>query len=258
MARRNYYLDDDRMYSDMYDYDGSAPQKSVQYYKKVEKTTKTLMDDGENPRTHVVSTTIVKENDNPEQITQHVYTTGNYGTSGYDEDNQHYESLGDYENSNGYEEYSRRFESMSRDDDGYTGLQPSYLNSNKYQSNTYKNRGAIQTTRNIITSSNSINKTYLGNSALNIPKNTGYISNIGSKYSKIESYQSKGRNGYSKYGSYGSNRGNSYLDNGQNKSFTTGRANLYLNINTTETENKVTSNLDNEDQQKLKIKLLQI
>ena len=55
----------------------------------------------------------------------------------------------------------------------YTGLQPSYLNSNKYQSNTYKNRGVIQTTRNIITSSNSNNKIYLGNSALNIPKIPG-------------------------------------------------------------------------------------
>ena len=51
MSRRNYYLDDDRMYSDILDYDGSAPQKYVQYYKKVEKTTKTLMDDGMNPRT---------------------------------------------------------------------------------------------------------------------------------------------------------------------------------------------------------------
>ena len=219
MARRE-YLDEHRMYSNILEDDGSAPKKSVQYYKKVEKTTKTVSNNGENPRTKVVSTTIIKENDNPEQITRKVYTTGHFGEEGYDEDNQNlednhnFQSFGDYDNSNGYEVYSRRFESTTKND-GYSGMKSSYLNSNDYQSNTYKNSGQVETTRNIITSSNTVNKTYtsnIGGTSFNNQKDTGYISNIGNKYSNIGS-------GYSK---------SSYLK-------------------TTETENKVSSILDNED-----------
>ena len=269
MARRE-YLDEHRMYSNILEDDGSAPKKSVQYYKKVEKTTKTVSNNGENPRTKVVSTTIIKENDNPEQITRKVYTTGHFGEEGYDEDNQNlednhnFQSFGDYDNSNGYEVYSRRFESTTKND-GYSGMKSSYLNSNDYQSNTYKNSGQVETTRNIITSSNTVNKTYtsnIGSSSLNNQKDTGYISNIGNKYSNIGS-------GYSK-SSYlktteTENKVSSILDNEDNSNSYLAKARAllgktddntndnenkttsYLNIQTTETENRVKSILDNDD-----------
>ena len=269
MARRE-YLDEHRMYSNILEDDGSAPKKSVQYYKKVEKTTKTVSNNGENPRTKVVSTTIIKENDNPEQITRKVYTTGHFGEEGYDEDNQNlednhnFQSFGDYDNSNGYEVYSRRFESTTKND-GYSGMKPSYLNSNDYQSNTYKNSSQVETTRNIITSSNTVNKTYtsnIGGTSFNNQKDTGYISNIGNKYSNIGS-------GYSK-SSYlktteTENKVSSILDNEDNSNSYLAKARAllgktddntndnenrttsYLNIQTTETENKVSSILNNED-----------
>ena len=269
MARRE-YLDEHRMYSNILEDDGSAPKKSVQYYKKVEKTTKTVSNNGENPRTKVVSTTIIKENDNPEQITRKVYTTGHFGEEGYDEDNQHlednhnFQSFGDYDNSNGYEVYSRRFESTTKND-GYSGMKSSYLNSNDYQSNTYKNSSQVETTRNIITSSNTVNKTYtsnIGGTSFNNQKDTGYISNIGNKYSNIGS-------GYSK-SSYlkttdTENKVSSILDNEDNSNSYLAKARAllgqtddntndnenrttsYLNIQTTETENKVSSILNNED-----------
>ena len=269
MARRE-YLDEHRMYSNILEDDGSAPKKSVQYYKKVEKTTKTVSNNGENPRTKVVSTTIIKENDNPEQITRKVYTTGHFGEEGYDEDNQNlednhnFQSFGDYDNSNGYEVYSRRFESTTKND-GYSGMKSSYLNSNDYQSNTYKNSGQVETTRNIITSSNTVNKTYtsnIGGTSFNNQKDTGYISNIGNKYSNIGS-------GYSK-SSYlktteTENKVSSILDNEDNSNSYLAKARAllgktddntndnenrttsYLNIQTTETENKVSSILNNED-----------
>ena len=269
MARRE-YLDEHRMYSNILEDDGSAPKKSVQYYKKVEKTTKTVSNNGENPRTKVVSTTIIKENDNPEQITRKVYTTGHFGEEGYDEDNQNlednhnFQSFGDYDNSNGYEVYSRRFESTTKND-GYSGMKPSYLNSNDYQSNTYKNSSQVETTRNIITSSNTVNKTYtsnIGGTSFNNQKDTGYISNIGNKYSNIGS-------GYSK-SSYlktteTENKVSSILDNEDNSNSYLAKARAllgktddntndnenkttsYLNIQTTETENRVKSILDNDD-----------
>ena len=269
MARRE-YLDEHRMYSNILEDDGSAPKKSVQYYKKVEKTTKTVSNNGENPRTKVVSTTIIKENDNPEQITRKVYTTGHFGEEGYDEDNQNlednhnFQSFGDYDNSNGYEVYSRRFESTTKND-GYSGMKSSYLNSNDYQSNTYKNSGQVETTRNIITSSNTVNKTYtsnIGGTSFNNQKDTGYISNIGNKYSNIGS-------GYSK-SSYlktteTENKVSSILDNEDNSNSYLAKARAllgktddntndnenkttsYLNIQTTETENRVKSILDNDD-----------
>ena len=148
MTRRDNYLDDDRLYSDVLDFDVSAPNNSIKYYKKVEKTTrKTVTNDGDNPRTKVESTTIIKENDNPEQITKKVYISGgNYGSIGFDENNQNIESLGDYENNNGYEVYSRRFESSSKDEE-LSGKKSSFLNSNNYQSNTYKATGAVKTTK---------------------------------------------------------------------------------------------------------------
>ena len=269
MARRE-YLDEHRMYSNILEDDGSAPKKSVQYYKKVEKTTKTVSNNGENPRTKVVSTTIIKENDNPEQITRKVYTTGHFGEEGYDEDNQNlednhnFQSFGDYDNSNGYEVYSRRFESTTKND-GYSGMKSSYLNSNDYQSNTYKNSSQVETTRNIITSSNTVNKTYtsnIGGTSFNNQKDTGYISNIGNKYSNIGS-------GYSK-SSYlktteTENKVSSILDNEDNSNSYLAKARAllgktddntndnenkttsYLNIQTTETENRVKSILDNDD-----------
>ena len=189
MDRRENYLNDIRLYSDVLDVDSTPQKNSVKYYKKVEKTTKkTVMNDGENPRTRVESTTIIKENDNPEQITRKVYTSGgNYGSIGYEENDENEQndqnSNEDYENNNGYEVYSRRFESSTKED-GFTGQQPSYLDSNKYQSNTYKKTGTVETTRKIITSSTLNNKTYNSNadySSLNGPINTGYYA---SKYSK--------------------------------------------------------------------------
>ena len=209
MSRRYNYLDGDRLYSDVLNVDSSIPKNSVNYYKKVEKTTrKTVTDDGDNPRTRVESTTIIKENDNPEQITKRVYTSGgNY-------EGRNLES-GDYGNSNGYEVYSKRFGYSSSKDDRFTVKTPSYLNSNNYQSNTYKTSGTVQTTKNIITTTTSTNKTYnLGSSSLNDPKNTGYIS---------MNYR---RNEYSKNSANNSNRGTSY---GDKKSYSSVRKNEYSN-----------------------------
>ena len=53
-------LDEDRLYSNVLDEDATAPKKSVKYFKKVEKTTKTVTKDGGNPRTRIESTTIIK------------------------------------------------------------------------------------------------------------------------------------------------------------------------------------------------------
>ena len=268
MARRDNYIDGTRLYSDILNADSSSGQKSSGYYKKVEKTmTKTVTNSGQSPSTKVVSTTYIKENDNPAQITKKVYTTGNYGSNGF-ENNQNFKSLGSNANTNGYEVYSRRFESLSKGEG--SGFQPSYLNSGNAQSSSYKKSDVIKTTtRSVNTSSNSSNRAYnsnLGNSSLNNPKVTGYSS---SKYTKIESY-SKGGSGYSNnYGSsYLNNKENnlsSILDNEENTGSYLAKAKALLgqttntsddisnrvtssyNIKTTETENKVSSILDNED-----------
>ena len=271
MSRRYNYLEGDRLYSDVLNVDSSTPKSSVNYYKKVEKTTrKTVTDDGDNPRTRVESTTIIKENDNPEQITKKVYTSGagNYGRIGYDENTENVNA--DYEDNNRYEVYSRRFESSTKED-GITGQQPSYLDSNKYISNGYKKTGTVETTRKIITTTTtSNNKTYssnIGSSSLNGPINTGYyskylnsnsFSNKGNSYGDNNSYSSVRKSGYSNNIKIIENTGNDTNENNSNSYLAKANAILgntqsntngssYVNIKTTTETQRINAGLDNDD-----------
>ena len=72
MSKRESHINGVRMYSDVFENDSNAGKKTVEYYKKVQKTTtQTEIQVGNNPSTKkVVSTTIIQNGDNAPQVSK--------------------------------------------------------------------------------------------------------------------------------------------------------------------------------------------
>lgn len=80
MNKRERRIESSRMNSKVSTVEQSAPQKKVEYYKKVEKTTtKTVIQNGGKPQTqkYVSKTVIKKEGDKPEQVSTKVFRSNN-------------------------------------------------------------------------------------------------------------------------------------------------------------------------------------
>lgn len=190
MAKRQSKADEFKINSDVNEGGSKDSKTKVEYYKKVEKTmTRTIIKEGDkNPSTKVVSTTIIKKGDNPEQISKKVYSSKNYGNTNINEKNssRRFESTVNSKNST-QQQISKKITTSTNSK--YTGLQPS-SQTIKYSGNN--NRGTQQkTTQTIISSSTSKNNTYLANKG-NININKKYEPAKGSR-----SYSSQQKEKYS-------------------------------------------------------------
>ena len=173
------------MYSDVFEIDSKAPKQSSEYYKKVEQTTtKTVIQDGNNPSTSkVVSTTIIQNGDNAPQVSKKVYTSNNFGSYGnsrrFEEGTQRF---GDFKNNGVSSKFSKKVISSSSKNYKYSGLKPSSQTVNT--SSQYKTKTTNQIMSKAGASYNSSNNTYISGK-----RNSGSIQNYG-VIKDIRSYSS--------------------------------------------------------------------
>ena len=180
MDRRENYIDGVRLYSDVLEVETKAPKKKVEYYKKVEKTTtKTVIKDGNNPKSQkVVSTTIIqKDGDNPEQVSKNIYLS-NYDNSGYEQNSINASSSNNYKS--GYKQVSKQYEQSSKkyisssSSNNYKNYQyaPQAVSSTNYKYNGYQN------SQNIVSTNNKRNNKYAENkSSSYMRQNQGSVKN---------------------------------------------------------------------------------
>ena len=150
------------MYSDVFENDSNAGKKTVEYYKKVQKTTtQTEIQVGNNPSTSkVVTTTIIQNGDNAPQVSKKVYSSNNYGSVGNRRRFDSTQRFGDFKNNGVSSKYSKKvISSSSSTNHKYSGLVPSS------QTVNISSKNKTKTTNQIISkagaSYNSSNNTYV-------------------------------------------------------------------------------------------------
>ena len=180
MAKRESYIDGVRLYSDVFESDSKDPKQSVEYYKKVEQTTtKTVIQNENNPSTSkVVSTTIIQNGDNAPQVSKKVYSSNNYGSYGksrrFDESTQRF---GDFKNNGVSSKFSKKVISSSSKNYKYSGLIPSSQTVNT--SSKYKTKTTDQIISKAGASYNSSNNTYIsGQGKSGFSKNYGAVKGV--------------------------------------------------------------------------------
>ena len=82
MSKRESYINGVRMYSDVFDKDSKAPKQTVEYYKKVQKTTtRTVYQDGKNPEHKVQTETYIQRGNNQRRNSkQNISSSNNRNT----------------------------------------------------------------------------------------------------------------------------------------------------------------------------------
>ena len=171
------------MYSDVFENDSNAGKKTVEYYKKVQKTTtQTEIQVGNNPSTKkVVSTTIIQNGDNAPQVSKKVYSSNNYGSVGNRRRFDSTQRFGDFKNNGVSSKYSKKVTSSSSTNHKYSGLVPSSQTVNT--SSKYKTKTTNQIISKAGASYNSSNNTYVSGQ-----RKSGSSQNAGIK--SIRSYSS--------------------------------------------------------------------
>jgi len=135
MSKRESYINGVRMYSDVFDKDSKAPKQTVEYYKKVQKTTtRTVYQDGKNPEHKVQTETYIQRGNNQRRNSkQNISSSNNRNT---------------LSNSNNY---GSNYKTNSTNSQKYS------INSQNY---TYNSKNEFKS-KNYI--SNTKNNTYLSN-----------------------------------------------------------------------------------------------